>query len=153
MPVTVTREAPDSAAATVLITELEEYLARYYPPENRFGFSSARLAAEKVPFFVLHYDEVPAGCGGIKLFGTEYGELKRMYVRPQYRGKKLGHLLLDHMAGFALENDVKLLKLETGIYQEAAIKLYENYGFVRTSPFGDYTATPLNIFFEKKLVE
>jgi N-acetylglutamate synthase-like GNAT family acetyltransferase len=42
---------------------------------------------EGVVFFVTHYEGSFAGCGGIKMFGAEYGEVKRMFVRPVFRGK------------------------------------------------------------------
>src|SRR5688572_25801756 len=86
MSVTITLERADTADAVMLITELENILAPNYPIESRHGLSVERLIAEAVAFFVIHSDGTPAGCGGIKLFGAEYGELKRMYVRPQFRG-------------------------------------------------------------------
>jgi hypothetical protein len=86
MPVVITMERPDSADAVALITELEAVLTPLYPAESRHGLSVERLIAEAVAFFVLRSDGVPASCGGIKLFGIDYGEVKRMYVRPQFRG-------------------------------------------------------------------
>jgi GNAT superfamily N-acetyltransferase len=65
-------------------------LESFYPPESRHGFSVERLIKDGVAFFVLRVDGAPAGCGGIKLFGRELGELKRMYVRPESRGRKYG---------------------------------------------------------------
>src|SRR6516162_7107564 len=102
MPPVITLERPDSPDASALITELEEHLASYYSEEHRHGYSVAKLLAEAVAFFVLRADDVAAGCGGIQLFGTAYGELKRMYVRPQFRGLGFGRLLVDHLASHAL---------------------------------------------------
>jgi GNAT superfamily N-acetyltransferase len=62
-----------------------------------------KLIAEGVAFFVLRQSVTPAGCGGIQLFGTEYGELKRMYVRPAFRGRGYGRLMLDHPREFRPE--------------------------------------------------
>src|SRR5262245_31452579 len=131
MSVSITREPPDSADASALIMELEANLAQFYPPISRHGFSVERLLAEDVPFFVLRADGAPAGCGGIHLVGAEYGELKRMYVRPQFQGRGFGTLLVDHLTAYALARGITLLRLETGIYQEAAIALYERMGFAR----------------------
>ncbi|HEX9988218.1 MAG TPA: GNAT family N-acetyltransferase [Chloroflexia bacterium] len=150
MPV-ITRESPDTADATVLINELEEHLASLYPAESRHGFSVEMLLAEDVPFFLLRSDGTPAGCGGVKLFGTEYGEIKRMYVRPQFRGMGFGRLMLNHLADYALTNGVKLLRLETGIYQLEAIGLYERMGFERIAPFGAYKEDELSLCYEKRL--
>ena len=141
MPTTITAERPDTPDATGLITELQAHLESFYPPESRHGFSIERLVAEGVPFFVLRAEGQPAGCGGIKLFGREYGELKRMYVRPAFRGGAgYGELLVNHLAEFARAHGVARLRLETGIHQEAAIRLYERLGFTRIPPFPPCTA-------------
>jgi hypothetical protein len=73
---TITAERPDTPDALLLIDELQTHLESFYPPESRHGFSVERLIKEDVAFFVLRVDGAPAGCGGIKLFGREYGELK-----------------------------------------------------------------------------
>jgi GNAT superfamily N-acetyltransferase len=147
----ITRESPDTADAMALIGELEAHLAPRYPTESRHGFSVEKLLAEDVPFFVLRHEGTPAGCGGVKLFGRAYGELKRMYVRSQFRGMGFGKLMLDHLADFALANGVTLLRLETGIYQREAIALYERMGFNRIPPFGEFKEDPLSLFYEKQL--
>jgi GNAT superfamily N-acetyltransferase len=151
MPVLITAERPDTPDATALITELQTFLEGFYPPESQHGFSVQRLLADQVAFFVARVDGIPAGCGGIKLFGREYGELKRMYVRPAFRGAGLGRLLIARLAGHAQENGVTRLRLETGIHQHAAIRLYEQAGFRRIPPFGAYPDDPLSLCYEKAL--
>ena len=151
MLVSITAERPDTADALRLIDELQTHLESFYPPESRHGFSVERLIKEGVAFFVLRLDGAPAGCGGIKLFGREFGELKRMYVRPEYRGHRDGERLVDHLTEHARANGVTLLRLETGIHQQAAIRLYERVGFRRIPPFGPYTDDPLSRCYEKSL--
>jgi GNAT superfamily N-acetyltransferase len=152
MSAIITRERPDSADAIALITELEAHLDPLYPPESRHGYSVEKLIAQAVAFFVLRDDDIPAGCGGIQLLGTDYGEIKRMYVRPQFRGLGFGKLLLDHLADYARARGVGLLRLETGIHQTAAIHLYERMGFQRIPPFGAYVEDPLSLFYEKRIL-
>ena len=151
-PPTITRERPDTPDAMLLIDELQTHLESFYPPESRHGFSVERLIKEGVAFFVLRVDGAPAGCGGIKLFGREYGELKRMYVRPEFRGRKYGELLVDHLSAYARTHGVTLLRLETGIHQQAAIRLYERLGFRRIPPFGPYTDDPVSRCYEKSIL-
>ena len=151
MSITIIQERPDTADAMQLINELEMTLAPYYPTESRHGYSVEKLLHQGVAFFVTRHDDVPAGCGGVQLFGSDYAELKRMYVRSQFRGLGLAKRLLTHLADYSRENGVTLLRLETGIYQEAAIGLYEQAGFYRIPPFGDYRDDPLSVFFEKNL--
>jgi len=85
------------------------------------------------------------------LFGTEYGEIKRMWVRPQFRGLGYGKLMLDHLAAYARTHDIATLRLETGIHQSAAIRLYEREGFKRIPPFGSYRNDPVSLCYEKRL--
>jgi putative acetyltransferase len=151
MSAIIMAERPDTPDAIALITELEATLEPLYPQESRHGLSVERLIAEAVPFFVLRSGETAAGCGGVKLYGTEYGEIKRMYVRPAFRGRGYAKLLLTHLSDFAWAHGVTLLRLETGIYQPEAIGLYERMGFYRISPFGDYQEDPLSLFYEKSL--
>src|SRR5216684_5823200 len=152
MPAIITPERPDSADAIEFITELEAHLKPLYPSKSRHGYSVDQLISQAVAFLVLRDNDTPAGCGGIQLFGAAYGELKRMYVRPQFRGLGFGKLLLDHLEDYARAHGVGLLRLETGIHQAAAIRLYERMGFQRIPPFGEYKEDPLSLFYEKRII-
>ena len=152
MSTIITPERPDSADAVLLIAELEAHLEPLYPAKSRHGYSVQKLIEQAVGFFVLRHKDIPAGCGGIQLFGTAYGELKRMYVRPPFRGLGFGKLLLNHLADYARAHGVGLLRLETGIHQVAAIRLYEQAGFQRIPPFGAYLEDPNSLFYEKRIV-
>jgi len=148
--ISIIKERPDSDDAVQLISELDAQLTSHdYPEESRHAFSVDRLIKENVTFFVTRIHGNPAACGGLKLFDTEYGEVKRMYVRPAYRGQRLGIEMLDHLADHSRANKVFLLRLETGIFQKDAIGLYEKYGFQRRAPFGEYKEDPNSVYFEK----
>ncbi len=152
MPVCITPERPDTVDARALISELEAQLEPIYPRESRHGYCVGKLIAEAVAFFLIRNDGAPAGCGGIQLFGTEYGEIKRMYVRPQFRGLGFGKLMLNHLADHARAHGIMLLRLETGIHQRAAVGLYERVGFRRIPAFGEYKEDPLSRFYEKHIL-
>ena len=150
--ITIVEERPDSPDAIQLISELDAALTSHdYPQESRHAFSVDKLIRERVAFFVLRYQSQPAGCGGVKLFGKDYGEVKRMYVRPEYRGQGLGKQILNRLAAYSRKQGVNVLRLETGIHQKEAIVLYERYGFQRRSPFGEYRDDPMSIYFEKMI--
>jgi putative acetyltransferase len=154
MSTIITPERPDTADALQLINELEEYLAPQYPVESRHGFSPEKLIRQKVAFFVMRQDGVAAGCGGIKIYADaapSYGEVKRMYVRPQFRGLGLAKAMLQQLANHARQQGVSLLRLETGIHQIEACGLYERFGFQRVPPFGEYQEDPLSIFYEMEI--
>jgi putative acetyltransferase len=151
MAVIIIPERPDTVDARNLIAELEAYLVPLYPSESRHGYSVEKLIAEEVAFFLIRDGGAAAGCGGIQLHGTEYGEIKRMYVRPQFRGLGFGKLMLDHLEDYARNQGIRLLRLETGIHQHAAIRLYERAGFRSIPPFGPYKEDPLSRFYEKDI--
>jgi putative acetyltransferase len=152
MPTIIARERPDSTDAQSLIAELEAYLTPLYPSESRHGYTVEKLIATAVVFFLIRHDGVPASCGGVQLFGTEYGEIKRMYVRPQFRGLGFAKMMLNHLTDHARAQGVGILRLETGIHQHAAIQLYERMGFREIPPFGDYREDPLSVFYEKNIL-
>lgn len=149
--IVISREHPDSVDARELITELDAYLIPLSPKESRHGYPVEKLIKEDVPFFIIRAEGIPVGCGGLKLFGADYGEIKRMYVRPRFRGLGFAKLMLDHLAGFARSQGVAILRLETGIHQREAIGLYERAGFQLIPPFGEYKPDPLSRFYEKRI--
>jgi ribosomal protein S18 acetylase RimI-like enzyme len=155
--VVVTAERPDSPDARRLIAELDAHLSSRYPPSSRHAFSVDRLLEQNVEFFVLRSGGEPAGCGGILFVGGDddadepYGEVKRMYVAPAFRGEGHGRRILARLADEATARGVSVLRLETGIHQLEAIGLYERTGFISRGPFGSYIDDPLCAYFEKRL--
>src|SRR5690349_19973842 len=138
MAISISQEGADTRDAIALIDELEAVLSPLYPSVSRHGYSVEKLLAQGVAFFLLRDNGARVGCGGIQLYGKEYGELKRMYVRPQHRGSGYAKKMLNDLADYARDRGVGLLRLETGIHQTAAIGLYERAGFESVGPFGEY---------------
>jgi GNAT superfamily N-acetyltransferase len=151
MSLQIVAERPDKLDAQALIVELDNYLTPLYPSESRHGFPVDKLIREGVAFFVMRYNEELAGCGGLKCFPGDYAEIKRMYVRPQMRGKGLAKRMLEHLEAHASQQEICVLRLETGIYQTEAIGLYERMGYRRIGPFGEYRLDPLSLFYEKRI--
>jgi putative acetyltransferase len=60
--------------------------------------------------------------------------------------------MLIHLAEFSRESGALTLRLETGIHEDAAIGLYESFGFQRRAPFGEYRDDPFSLLYEKTLV-
>ena len=151
MTVTTALERPDSPDGRAMIDELERYFNSVYGEYDGYGASPEQMIADNVAFIVLREDGEAVACGGIKLYGTEYGELKRIFVRPGYRGKGYGRQIVDELAAHARQHGVSLLRLETGVHQPEAIAMYERLGFERIPRFGDYPADPLSVYFKKQL--
>ena len=155
--VTIRQEHPGSEAASKLIAELDAYLSPLYPQESQHGYSVEKLVEQRVKFFVLYCCNEPAACGGAQFFidpekpDAAYGELKRMYVRDEFRGRGFARRLLEHLERLAVDQGVTTMRLETGTRQPEAVGLYEKSGYYRIPPFGDYWDDPLGLCYEKRL--
>jgi putative acetyltransferase len=147
----VTLESPDQDDVIQLIAELDAYQDTLYPPQSRHALDLASLKQPNVLFAVARDASLrAAGCGAIVL-GPEYGEIKRMYVHPDYRGQGLARRVLDLLEGQAKAMGCTMLTLETGPRQPEALAFYERRGFSRTGPFGSYWDDPLSVFMRKPI--
>jgi putative acetyltransferase len=155
MPLAIEHVEAPTDDARLLIGELDAELAAHYAAEQQHGLSLARVFRPGVRFFIARLEGEPAGCGGVA-FDDGFAELKRMYVRPQARGRGVAQALLARLEQEARTRGVPRLVLETGDAQHAAIRLYERAGFTRCPAFGAYAAMPppaveRSVFFEKPL--
>jgi len=73
-----------------------------------------------------------AGCVGLRPFPLEStAEIKRLFVRPAFRGYKLGHALMVRILGLARELRYTRVRLDTDLAtMGAAVELYRQFGFV-----------------------
>jgi GNAT superfamily N-acetyltransferase len=103
-------------------------------------------------FLVLREDDGRAiGCGGIARFDAARGEVKRMYVVPEARGRGLGRRLLEELEAQARELGYTSVVLETGDRQPEALGLYASAGFERIPCYPPYDSRALSLCFEKRL--
>ena len=142
-------ETPDQSEVHELISELDAYLYGRYPAENVYALDVASLLDPSVLFAVVR-DGTGAtlGCAAI-LVKPEYGELKRMYVRPRARGQGLARMLIEALEARAAEHGCRTFMLETGPAQPESLIVYQRLGYRRRGPFGDYPDDPTSIFMEK----
>lgn len=157
-PVTIQRERPDHPQVVAALAALDDYLASLYPPEANHILDVNALLAEDVRFFAARSGEALLGTAAVRLMpgepatgGAAYGEVKRMYVDPVARGRRLGVALLQRLEQQLREDGVALALLETGADQHAAVRLYERAGYARRGPFGGYPDNGLSLFFGKAL--
>lgn len=79
---------------------------------------------------VLAYaGERAVGCACVRSKGAGIAELKRMYVKPEFRGHQLGKLLLERSVSIARDLGYEKLRLDTLASMTGARKLYESFGF------------------------
>jgi len=101
--------------------ELVELPGRYAPPDGEL------LVAEDEGQF--------AGCVGLRKIGDGICEMKRLFVRPQYRGLGLGRALAEKIIHQAKVRNYAMMRLDTLGFLERAMRLYESLGFKRTEPY------------------
>lgn len=109
-----------------------------------------------IAVFVIAYDAVsraPIGCGAFRDLVDEQPtvEVKRMYVRPEYRGRKIGQLILRDLEARARERGAVRVRLETGDQQPEAVRLYEGADYRQIPNFGDYANEESSLCFERLL--
>ncbi|MEU1754341.1 GNAT family N-acetyltransferase [Micromonospora matsumotoense] len=90
-------------------------------------------------------------CGGVQPLDADTGELKRMYVRPAYRGRGIARQLLSALEELAFQQGHSVLCLETGSYLPAAIGLYTSCGYQPIPVYGEYVDNPYSVCFAKRL--
>ncbi|HEX4506995.1 MAG TPA: GNAT family N-acetyltransferase [Alphaproteobacteria bacterium] len=137
--IVVERAEGPTDAVRLLIGELDAELLQHYPPEQRHGLKLDAIFQPHVLFFTAALDGEPAGCGGIALF-ADFAELKRMYVRPEARGRGVADAILARLAEEASGAGLSLLRLETGTQQQAAIRFYRRAGFMPCGSFEPYAS-------------
>ena len=147
----VTIETPDQPEVIALIADLDAYQLTLYPAESVYALDMAALTQPNVLFAVTRAGNGSAvGCGAVVLT-PEYGEIKRMYVKPELRGKGVAARVLGLLEEEAAARGCIRLTLETGPYQEAALALYERKGYSRCERYGDYPDDPYSVFMHKPL--
>jgi DNA-binding MarR family transcriptional regulator len=134
-------------------------VGRYFAEINRrFGFEpadgetdedAALLVLPAGVFVVAISDGEPVACGGVKTIGPGVGELKRMWVHPDWRGAGLGSRLLRHLEDRSRAHGHGTLRLDTNAALAEAISMYDRAGYRRVDRYNDNPwATH---FFEKTL--
>lgn len=100
-----------------------------------FDEELAGLPGEYVPpggrLLLAYVDDKPAGCAALHGLGTEGDcEVKRLYVRPEFRGQKIGKQLMDAVLAAARETGYRRMLLDTiRGKMDRAITMYRDYGF------------------------
>ncbi|MGE3831145.1 MAG: GNAT family N-acetyltransferase, partial [Parvibaculaceae bacterium] len=123
-----------------------------YPAESNHLIDIETLASDDIHFFVVRRSGEALGCGALWHRDAAYGEVKRIYVKPEARGLKLSKLIIARLEQDAREHGLALIRLETGTLQPEALGLFARAGFVRCGAFADYPPDdPYSVFMEKRL--
>ena len=143
-------DAPDVQA---LVTAQQAEMLELYEGEADIGPTreASMFVEPDGVFLVVRDGERAVACGGIARFDETRGELKRMYVLPDARGRGLGRRVLVELEAEARRLGYGSLVLETGDRQEAALGLYESSGYEQIPCYPPYDSRELSLCFEKRL--
>jgi putative acetyltransferase len=148
---TIRAEPADQPDVIPLIEMLDAQMTALYPPESNHLLDIAALSDPAVTFLVVREGREAIGCGALLRDPRGWGEVKRMVVRPDRRGRGIGRRVLAELGAIARDARLPLLRLETGIHNTDALALYRGAGFVEREAFGDYRPDPLSVFMEKRV--
>lgn len=100
---------------------------------------------------VGYANDIAVGCGCFKIYDKNTVEIKRMFVRPEFRGKGIAGMILSELELWAAEKGYSASVLETGIGQSEAIRLYSRQGYIRIDNYGQYAGNPNSCCMSKRL--
>ncbi len=148
----LTIEAVDvrSADAVRLVARLDDELRRRYG-DVQAPFTAANALADHTTFLIAYVGGRPVACGAFRPMDAVAAEVKRMFVEPDCRGRGLARRILNELEERARQAGYSVTRLETGVYQPEAIRLYERAGYRRIANYGVYAGNPDSVCFEKAL--
>lgn len=123
--------------------EIQNYDDELLHLEKKYGIPDGRL-------YIAYIDEKPAGCVALRKLDDTKCELKRLFVRPEFRGQNLGHILIKQIIDDAKSIGYESLFLDTLPFLKSAIHLYKSFGFKETEPYNN-SPVDTTIFMKLKL--
>lgn len=134
-----------------LIRRLDEELWQLYGDVEEKYAPFNRLPSNAIAV-ILYLDSAAVGCGALRpMEEVGVGELKRMYVLPTFRNRGVGAQIVSALERVAAAIGMGIIRLETGVLQPEAIRLYEKCGYERIDSYGPYANMTESICLEKLL--
>lgn len=148
--ITVEPTNPKDDAPADLLAHSHALMNELFPADACHYLDLDALCADNVRFFAAREGSEVLGTGALAI-KDGYGEVKSMFTAQAGRGKGVAAAVLRMIEDTAREENLALLRLETGTGLDAAHRLYGRFGFEICGPFGDYSESPYSIFMEKAL--
>ena len=134
----------------ILIAELDVNLREIYD-QLMDVYDEHNVIEELDTVVVAYVDDEPAGCGCFKHFNEDAAELKRMFVRKNFRGQGISGLILAELEAWAKEKNHIVTVLETGEKNIEALGLYRKSGYSPMPNYGPYVNLRSSFCFRKRL--
>ncbi len=128
----------EPATGMPLVRELLEEYGRATGVDLSFQNFEQELASlpyEYDPILVAYVDEAAAGCVALRRIDTSICEMKRLYVRPGFRGQAVGRSLARAIIEEAKRRRFARMRLDTLPAMREAMALYKQLGFVDIAPY------------------
>lgn len=122
-----------------------------YDESEMFGYSVEKLEQGGVHLIGASVDGIFVGIGGVELADDGTAELKRFYVDPLHRRTGVASAIITALLAYAATTGTRVVRLETGLEQHAAIRFYIRHGFERIEPFGPYLASASSVCMARQL--
>jgi GNAT superfamily N-acetyltransferase len=154
VPLLFEATTPDDPDTAELVERLNHELAvvATHPNENHFSLTADEVTGDRGRMVRARFGEQLVGCGAVREIGGGAGEIKRMFVDPSCRGTRIGAAVLDQLELHARRLGMTELKLETSAKQQAALRLYEGFGFTPCDLWGEYHgSSETSLCFSKSL--
>lgn len=133
-----------------LVRELDNYLKITDGEEHDFYNQFNHINVLK--HIVIAYSNNKAvGCGAFKEFEDDTVEIKRMFIKPDYRKLQIGSKILNELEIWAKELAYKYCILETGTRQVEAVKFYNKSNYYSIPNYGQYQAMSNSLCFKKTI--
>lgn len=105
--------------------------------------------------YIIEIDDKVIGMGGIRKIDDDVCEIKRMYIKPEFRGLGFGKELFQKLIEKAITFGYTIIRLETQIFMNTAHHIYRSYGFRERDRYPGFEGLeqmlPYTIFMEKEL--
>lgn len=150
--ISLVRTNSDNKDFRMLVSELDKDLLQRYL-ELQAVYDQYNIIENNQNVIVAYNENTAVGCGCFKKFDNESVEIKRMYVKPEYRGQKIAASILDALEKWARELNVFSTVLETGTRQHEAIHLYRKSGYIVVENYGPYKNMEESVCMHKQLAK
>jgi GNAT superfamily N-acetyltransferase len=102
---------------------------------QEFDREIATLPGDYNPILIAHWNSEPSGCVALRALDATLCEMKRLYVRPSFRGHNIGRTLAEWIIAEARSRGFQRMRLDTLPTMHAAVPLYQSLGFVEIPPY------------------
>ena len=147
--ITLKRTTSDNPDFQKLTALFDEYLIDIDGDEKDFFAQYNQIYLNNV--IVCYEDNTAIGCGAFKKYEPKIAEIKRMFVHPDHRGKKVASQVLTELESWVKELHFSACILETSFKLENAIALYEKSGYVIMERYGQYKDVESSFCMQKSL--